>query len=301
MENSEIKQLKTKIKQDYVKLLDLLAKATDSVEASSISDISERERLLDAHNLANKFIGHALTILYLSHGTIIQDLPSFKKLIFPDSASINVLTRTAMEAFLVFHYVFFKPDTPEEKNYRYWAYKAAGLAERQNFPTITKEGRQMLDNDKIELDELRNKLESNKVFRALKDSPKRQIFEGKGKWRWEPGCKRHISWREIAIHAGFSRMLANHIYGHLSGYAHSGSLSVLQMRQALENKELEKLIKPSINLMSILTANMIQEYCGLFSKAQVVLTKDLEGSNLVKQYIQIGHELDKYMGTQVGE
>ncbi len=92
-----------------------------------------------------------------------------------------------MEAFLVFHYVFYAPTTVEEKDYRYWAYKAAGLAERQNFPTITEEGRQTLDNDTIELYELRNKLESNKVFQALEDFQKRQIFEGKGKWRWKPG------------------------------------------------------------------------------------------------------------------
>ena len=290
-------QLGIDYKSEYVKLLDLLARVNNANEGFSSSDISDGERLWYANILANKFTGHALTILHLSHGTVIQDLPSFPKHNFPDSASIDVLTRATMEAFLVFHYVFYAPTTAEEKDYRYWAYKAAGLAERQNFPTITEEGRQTLDNDKIELNELRNKLESNKVFQALKDFQKRQIFEGEGKWRWKPGYKRHISWREIAIDAGFSKMSASQIYSYLSGSAHSSSLSILRMAQALENKEPEKLIEPSINTMNIVIANMIREYCALFPRAQDVLTKDLEGSNLVKQYIQIGRELDKYLGT----
>ncbi len=197
-----------------------------------------------------------------------------------------------MEAFLVFHYVFYAPTTAEEKDYRYWCYKAAGVAERQNFPTITEEARQKLKDEKAELDELLIKLKSNVVFQALCQKQKKKFL--KGQWRL-------ASWREIAIDAGFSKILASHMYRHLSGYAHSSSLSVLQIEQAIMNKETEQLIQSSIAIMNILIANMIGEYCGLFPKAQNVLNKDIEGSNLVKQYIQIGHELDKYMGTQVGE
>ncbi len=289
-------------KSDYVTLLDLLARANNANEGLSVNNTSDYERLLDAHRLTNKLFGHALTVLYLLRCTHVQDLPSFKssKLSFVDSASIDVLTRATMEAFLVFHYVFYAPTTAEEKDYRYQAYKAAGLAERQNFPTITEEGRQALDNDKIELDELREKLRSNAVFQSLKDRQKRQIFEGKGNWRWKPDCSKHISWRDIALDAGFSEMLASHMYRHLAGYAHSSRSSVLQMTQALLNKENQQ-CNLSVSTMNIVIANMIREYCALFPWAQDVLTKDLEGSNLVKQYIQIGRELDKYMGTQVGE
>ena len=290
-------------KDEYKILLDLLARVNDANEGLSSSDISDGERLWDADWLANKFIGHALTILHLLDDTNVQALPSFPqiKVIFAVSASIDVLTRTTMESFLVFHYVFFAPITPEERNYRYWAYRAAGVAEGQNFPTITEEARQKLKDEKAELDELRGKLESNTVFQSLGGGQKRQIFEGKGQWRWKPGVNDHLSWHDIAVEAGFSEMLASHMYRYLSGHTHSSSLSVRQMTQALLNKETQQLFGASINTMNIVIANMIHEYCGLFPRAQDVLTKDLEGSNLVKQYIQIGHKLDKYMGTQVGE
>ena len=144
MAQLDMEQFRTRTKRDFVKLLDLLAQVIDSSKGFSAGDISDGERLLDAHNLANKLIDHAFTVLYLSQCTNVQSLPSFKQLSFIDTASIDVLTRAVMEAFLVFHYVFFSPQTKEEKDYRYWAYKAAGITERQSIPIITEETRRTL-------------------------------------------------------------------------------------------------------------------------------------------------------------
>lgn len=280
-------------KEEYVILLDLLNNMISTIKVSAISDNRERERLTYAHLLANRFSQYASTVLYLLSGTRVCELPSFRECSFIDIASIDVLTRAAMETFLVFHYVFYAPTKmEEEKNYRYWCYRAAGIAERQNLPEATYEHKQTKAKDKKELDELRNKLDSNINFQSLKDSQKRQIFEGKGKWKWKPGIKKHVSWRDIAIDAGFSKMLASLMYGHLSGSAHSSSLSILQTAQALVNKETEKLIGASINTMNVLIANMIQEYCGLFSNAQDVLL-DSGASNFVEVWVNIGRRLDE--------
>ena len=285
----------------YVTLVDLLARVNNANEDLSFNTISDKERMRDAHWLANKVMGHALTILHLLDDANVQSLVTLQpfKLIFVVSASIDVLTRAAMEAFLVFHYVFYAPTTMEEKNYRYWVYRAAGIAERQNLPETAYAHKQTKAEDKKELDKLHDKLKSNAVFQSLTTKQKTRFFEGKERnlWRWKPDVKKVLSWSDIAIDAGFSKMLASHIYRYLSGSAHSSSLSILRMAQALINKEPEKLIQGSINTMNIVIANMIREYCALFPRAQDVLTKDLEGSNLVKQYIQIGRELDKYMGT----
>ena len=252
-------ELKMDSKQEYRKLLDLLARVIHASEGFSISDISDGERLWDADGLAKKFFTHALTVLYLSHRTK-QELPSFK-FSFIDSASIDVLTRATMETFLVFHYVFFAPQTKEEKDYRYWAYKAAGITERQSIPIITEETRRTLDNDRLVLDKLRDKLKSNAVFQNLTETQKTRFFEGKERnlWRWKPDVKKVLSWQEIATDAGFSEMLASHMYRHLSGYVHSGSLSVLQINQAYENKEENRLIEASIGTINIVAANLIRE------------------------------------------
>ena len=120
-------------------------------------------------------------------------------------------------------------------------------------------------------------MDSMEEYVILLDLP-----NGEGEW----------SWGDIAIDAGFSRMLAEHMYRHLCGYAHSSSLSVLQWQQALMGKELEQLVGSSVNIVKVLVANVIQEYCTLFSKAQDVL-KASGASEFVKTWVDIGQRLDE--------
>ena len=288
MAQLEMEQFKIKIGQDFVKLLDLFAHVLAADNYSSFGDADDNERLSTARGLANKFIEHAVTVLYLSHGTN-QDLPSFK-FSFVDSASLDVLTRAALEAFLVFHYVFYVPTTKEGKNYRYWVYKAAGIAERESAPVSTKEHRQKQAVEKKELDELRERLKSNTIFQSLTDNQKKQILRG----RWKLP-----SWREIAIDAGLSEMIASHMYSSLAGYAHSSMLSIVQMIEAHRDRVEEEAISSSMGTMNVVIANMVREYCGLFSRAQEVLRKDHEGSCIVDWWIQVDHSLNEF--TKIGE
>jgi hypothetical protein len=283
-------QLGTDDKQECRKLLGLLAQVIGANKGSTIGD---DDRYLYAEGLANKCFKHTLTALVVSRGMNIADFPS-KEIGVIDVGSVDVLTRAALETFLTFHYIFSAPKTKEEQDYRFWAYKAAGIAERQNLPEKTAEQRQQKAKWKKKLEELHDKLKSNAIFQSLDKNQKEQIFEGKGKWRWKPSCKKHLSWREIAIDAGFSKkMLASHMYRYLSGYAHSSSLSILQINQAYENRQEERLVSSAIATINILTANLVREYCELFPKGEAVLSKDLEGKNLVEQWIQIGQRLDE--------
>ena len=280
MEQLEIEQFKMRIKQDYVKLLDLLARVIAANNYLSFGDADDNERLSIARSLTNKIIEHAVTILHLSRGTNL-DLLSFKFSLV-DSASIDVLARASLEAFLVFHYVFYAPTTKEEKDFRYWAYKVAGIAERRNAPASTEEYRQKQAAEKKELDKLRERLKSNTVFQSLTDNQKKQILRG----RWKLP-----SWRAIAIDAGLSEMIASHMYSSLAGYAHSGMLSVVQMAEAHRDGKEEEHVNSAMVIMNSVIANMVREYCGLFSKAQEFLSKDHEGTCIVNWWIQ----LDRYL------
>lgn len=281
-------------KQEFLTLLDLLAQIINAVQVSSIDDHSECERLTYAHNLANRFFQYALTVFHLCDEKNVEKLPSFGNIKAGDPASIDVLTRAAMEAFLVFHCVFYSPATKDEKDYRYLTYKATGLLERQNLPEdVFEDAKQKIEEKKM-IEEIIVKLESNAIYKSLTPTQKRRFIEGKewNLWRWEHDARKVVPWQEIATHAGLSEMLASHMYRHLSGHAHSGSLSVLQTQQAIVREETEHLISPSINTMKILTANMIYEYTELFPQAQPVLAKS-GASAFVEIWIRIGQRLDE--------
>ena len=270
MAQTDMEQFKMRLKPDYVKLLDLLC------QVLSVGVVSDDERSSIARGLTDKFINHALTVLYLTDGTK-KNLPSFL-FSLADFESIDVLTRASLEAFLTFHYVFYAPTTKEEKDYRYWCYKAAGIAERQDAPASTEEYKQKQAEEKKELNRLRDKLESNAVCQNLTQGQKKQIL--KGKWKLP-------SWREVAIDVGFNEKLVPNMYKRLSGSAHSSCLSVVQSVEIQKNGKQQGAISASIVIMNSVIANMIREYCGLFPRAQDVLSKDPEGSYIVDWWIQV--------------
>jgi len=285
-------------KQEFLTLLDLLAQIINAVQVSSIDDHSERERLTYAHNLANRFFQYALTVFHLCDEKNVEKLPSFGNIKAGDPASIDVLTRATMEAFLVFHCVFYSPATEDEKDYRYWIYKATGLMERQNLPDgVFKHAKQEVEERKT-LEGILAKLGANPIYKALTPKQRTRFIEGKGwnLWRWNRDSKKVMSWQDIATDAGLSVTLASYMYKDLSGHAHSGSLSVLQTQQAIVRNEADRLISPSINTMKILTANMIYEYTELFPQAQPVLAKS-GASAFVEIWIRIGQRLDENLNT----
>lgn len=281
-------------KEEFVGLADLLAQAINAVHVSSIDDNAERDRLTSAHNLANRFFQYSLTVLHLASGKNVQELPSFGSVHVADPASVEVLTRATMEAFLVFHRVFYSAASESEKDYRYLAYKAAGLAERQKLPTDVPEHIRRIAEERRTLKNIRCKLDLNPVFQSLPPSRKRGLFEGKERdlWRWEVGTKNVLSWQRIATDTGLGKIFAVYAYGSLSGHAHSGSLSVLQTQQAIVRGETEVLVYPLLNMMKILIANMIHEYTELFPEAKQVLSK-VGLNDLVDIWIQIGQRLDE--------
>jgi len=266
--------------QEFMKLLDLLARV---VEANIGTLTGTDDRFIGAENLANKFFDHAASILYLSRG-IKLELPSFPNAPpkFLDPASINVLVRAALETFLTFHYIFVKPTTHGEQSCRYWAWKAAGLIERQGLPQYTEKHRQKLAEEKTEIDYLHSKLRSNSAFKRLDKKQQKDIL--KGKWKLP-------HWSEIAESASFDKTWFSHEYKYLSGYTHSGSLSTIQLKQSVINREQLILVEPATALITIVIANFIRGYCQLFPIAKAALTADAEGRKMVKGLIKFGKEL----------
>lgn len=261
-----------RLREDCPKLLGLLGKVLNANKGTAT------DRELYAEGLANKFFNHAFFVLYLSQSPNTLGLP-IDKVKLSGVASIDVLTRAAFEAFLTFHYVFYAPKTVEDQNYRYWAYRLAGHMERQGMTEYTDEHKQKLLDEKKAIEVFSNKLNSNPVFERLTRKQKSKVL--KGNWKLP-------SWGDIAKEAGLSGMLASDMYRHLCGYAHSSSLSVLQAKQAYEKHEEELLIEPSIIVTSIVTANIIFEYCELFEKSKRVLLHDQDGMRTVRLWVKAG-------------
>jgi len=52
-------------KQELLFLIDVMAQVISVVKVSSVKDPLEKERKIDAHNLANRFLQFGMTVLHL--------------------------------------------------------------------------------------------------------------------------------------------------------------------------------------------------------------------------------------------
>jgi hypothetical protein len=257
---------------DYQRLLGVLIEVT---EANKGVAAGHDDRVLDAEGLALKFVSHAASALYLYRST---SLPEFGASFF-DPGSVNVLSRAALETFLVFHYLFVEPHSDEERDCRYMAWVLGGYLDRQGLPVWSDEGQAAMGPEERLISPLTEKLKANGAFRQLPARDQKKLL--RGDWRLR-------SWTSIGRSAGLHDVNAKAFYSYLCGYAHAGNLSVLQMRQA-DTAELQRsLCASSMTLVLIAMANMVKSYCAVFPKSMDRLTQDPDGAGLAEVWTGVG-------------
>jgi len=251
--------------REYLALLGLFMKASGQ---STRIVTSDPDRSKDAEGLAVKFTAHSASVFYLARGTNIEDVPPVP-IDFVDFASISTVARAAFEAFLTFHHVFVAPKSAELGEFRYWAWLLSGLCERQRFPATTPQHRKRLANEKRMIADLHKKLASNSEFTRLERKDKAHVK--KGRWRLS-------GWKDLGNEVGLDELHASTIYGYLCGYAHSDSLSTLQIHAAKQREEQERLSRIAVTHTMIATANMVFLYCDVFPGGKNALAKDPEAT-----------------------
>jgi len=107
-----------------------------------------------------------------------------------DHPSIAVLTRTALETYLTFNYIFVAPKSYEVKELRYYCWDIAGYINRENFPVSTEENKQRLFEEQAEKKELLLIIEGNSLYRKMSPEGKKRLRQG----NW----KIFKNWRDLA-------------------------------------------------------------------------------------------------------
>ncbi|MBZ5588387.1 MAG: DUF5677 domain-containing protein [Acidobacteriia bacterium] len=206
------------------------------------------------------------------------------RIAFFDPGSVNGLVRAAVETFLVFHYVFVSPSSPEEADARYLSWWLGGLIDRQGFPLHSPAGEKLLEQEAAEAEGLRRRLEANAAFGDLSETQRRQIL--RGSWRAGPEG-RDVSWRDMAINAGLNEDSASGLYRFLCGYAHSSWISVLQVRQARTAEDQRGLMAASLSYLAGIIAHMTRSVCHVFAKAREALVADAGAEELVEKWTYV--------------
>ena len=267
--------------REFITILELLGKVIEVNKGI----VQTNEKFTEAEFLATKFFFHCASSFYLSRGTIVPDFP-LCPIDFIDAASINVVARASVESFLVFHYVFSASISEEEADFRFYSWQLGGLKERGKYlpkvEILKQQAATTITNDKKCIQKYEQILQRNNVFLNLSKKKQNDILNGK--WRTE-------SWREIALDAGLSEMHAEHFYRLLCGYAHSSSLSTLQLSQADTPDKKAILFGATMGVLKIAMSNLIFEYCKLFPKSKEEIDKHEQAKMIAENWIEIGQKV----------
>ena len=257
---------------EYQGLLRLYAGCVESLKDFKPSD----ERLLECHPLAIKFFFHASTLFSLTQGTDVTPFITRPGTIF-DHVSAKVLARALFETYLVFFYVFIDPKTDDEFEFRYCAWLLSGYVVREKsadlYPSSYQEQKK---HDASFTEGIRSRIQETERFKGLKEKQKKNVLRGR-QWKF-------TSWVGIAKLAGIGERYSGILYGLLSGYAHSDSLSALQINLAVDDKKQIELLGDTLMIVKPIISKMIVSYCDKFPLAKDAFKNDPEIAKLAETF-----------------
>ena len=207
--------------------LELITKASTEL-IQSIYDskpiLGEGEVFIET--LSIKILLATKSIIELGEGTKVSALTKDSNIKLLDFPSINILTRSIIEAFLTLEYLFFNNLSIEERNFRFYIWQISGFKARQGF--FNERGILKEDID----DKLKSELEDIKrLKKTIEQSPYYKDIGKQNLWKLDTfGLPRLVSWLKLIDQSILKTSMFEMSYKLYSNYAHSEFISLIQMK-----------------------------------------------------------------------
>ena len=212
-----------------------------------------------AETLAGKLFQHALTAYALWTQNTRLEIPGIDPFNFVDWSSIEVLARSCIETYIACHYVFLKPSTADEADFRYNAWMLAGFVRRESFPIVTQKGQQQIVSDARTNERHRRKIKRTVTFGNLPANLQKAVLRG---LTWHPG----VTMSEMADTV-FGPKWGRALYAVMSSHAHADGLSAVQIKQAVVEGAMPKLAAIAMTEIGVILAHMTASYSRKFVAA----------------------------------
>jgi len=199
------------------------------------------ESLQLSNLLVQKILLHGSTILFNADGI---NFPSKYKydLKIKDPLTLNVIFRSLLESYLTLNHLnFSKIEDENEVRFKIWIQFGLRQRAKMTFSELEEKGKQLLNSEKYEIDNLVNEIQSSIYYTAL-DNEKKESFTKQISRDWKFGFKGStylkFSWQELLNNSGVNKKLFCDTYNFLSWFAHSTCISLYQLRDMyIENNE----------------------------------------------------------------
>lgn len=262
------KQLQQNRDNDIKRLIKILVSILEGTKGLKIES-----ELLDAETLCRRVLFSSSAGYRIYENGI--SIPGHEHIgVIRDVGVVNLLLRGTIESFLVLHHIYVSTmDNKTLREFRCLCWRIEGFSKRLNFVPSSNVLQEQIENNRSVVDGWRKKLEQNECFREKSEKEQKEcIKKGKQQFRWQ----------DIAIAAGFSEKNANDFYVYLCDYAHSGSVSNMQLTSPPE----KLLFEVPLYLTAIVLANTIESYIKLFPNGVSYIEENEK--EVIKKWIFMG-------------
>lgn len=272
----------TEAEGEFDLLLTLMADMITGQARSECGNLNAPAWSVDLHNLSKKLFRHLCSARALLEpcGFSTASLPPYSAI---DHSSVALVTRSAIENYLVMHWLFAGGDEGI-RTFRHNVWEYGGWKKRSNLVAVTDEAKIARQRALEDAARLLPMISAYPAFQTYHPERKKSIRQG----NWQAGT----NWNQLAEEAGLHRTYFTSIYPYLSGYAHSDYISSLQIGQAVDLPTQYDLALFSINIGLMVMGHFALFYAGLFPAAQVVLSEASAGLELVEKWSLRAEDMD---------
>jgi len=262
---------------NYLKILDCLISCQQAIVDSKI-EIPRWKVYIDT--FTTKTILHCNTIASLIKGTKITSKRFNKDLVVIDLPSINVLFRAQLECFLMFDFIYCQPKKEEEKEFRYCNWMYYSLKNRLKIPSNTVLIKNQQKNDSIEIEALKEKIQSSPIFNSISKGQQKDIIKN--------GHPRlFMAWATLMDRSKLNKKIFKGMYMFLSEYAHTGAHGLLNFQsQSIGYSKNHETGYLMLLFSKIILCLYIDRLIKLFKSAEIVYNSFTDIITDIEFYVQ---------------
>lgn len=229
--------------------------------------------------LTTKFILHTNSILNISRGTQLKVQSLGKDLNIIDIPTMLIIFRAQLECFLMFDFIYIRPNSDDEREFRYWNWKYDNLLMRGKIPAKSNLIKIQQKDDLLEIGELKSKIENSRFFKNYSKNQRKELLA-------RGSSKLFNSWENLIADANLEKKLFDGLYPILSSYAHTGAHSLMNLKdQKLGYHKNHQNCHLFLFISKMILCLYLMRFKGLFKSAEIKY-------NLLPQDIQL--EIDIY-------
>ncbi|MHC1752423.1 hypothetical protein [Humidesulfovibrio sp.] len=263
---------------EYKILGNVMLSVSSAIKGQEATDFE-----ISIEDIFRKFFQHYTTAIQIyTHPTQIDTNGAIALVV--DHSSIKVVTRSAIESYLTFFWIFESTiRNPEMREFRfsiwiltslYWRVKLTGLSEE--FAKNISESKEYIA--KLEFD-----FKTLSIFSKLQSKDKTQCLKCIRSGR---ELYNRPSWKKLMEQSGIDPFFCQ-LYTYLCDYSHTGSISTMQIRESNTTPGQERFSKVPLQMNMIIAAKFIRGFGKFFDVANDTLEQH-ESASIVNFYAQMG-------------